>query len=492
MSSQDYPLRNSGIYHNLPQFSPAISGLTAIITGANGISGFGTLRALLDSPLRWSKIYTISRSPPPDSMLRLLPEHALTKIQFIPIDFLSPPTTIAAALNSANIKTVDYIFYYTYAQPPPEPGAGAWSNDAQLVTLNASMFSNFLSALNSANIKTVDYIFYYTYAQPPPEPGAGAWSNDAQLVTLNASMFSNFLSALPLASLTPKRILLQTGAKNYGAHLGPVKEPCCESDPQPRDLAPNFYYAQEDLLKAYSERNPATGWNVIRPPWIVGAVAAAAMNPIFPFAVYAAVQAQRGLPLVFPGSVEIWNEVAHRATAVLTGFLSEWVVLEKKCGDQAFNSQDTSPVTWTRFWEELVRWFGVERGFEPPKTGDDVADELVLGEEGRLPLGYGLPQKTKYHFTLTTWAADPSNAAAWKEIMNQHDLLHDPFADPAGNFTFGDMALNRDPCLSMNKARRLGWTGMVDTLEAIFEMYQEMGQMGYLPLMRVGEAKALV
>ena len=30
------------------------------------------------------------------------------------------------------------------------------------------------------------------------------------------ALLSNFLDALPLASITPKRIMLQTGAKNYG------------------------------------------------------------------------------------------------------------------------------------------------------------------------------------------------------------------------------------------------------------------------------------
>jgi nucleoside-diphosphate-sugar epimerase len=336
MGSQIYPLQNKGIHHNLPQFDPSLQGLTAIITGANGISGFGTLRALLSSPQRWSKIYTISRKPPPAEMMGLLDPNVLSKVEFVSCDFLLGPESIATALKDANVHG--------------------------------------------------DYIFYYTYMQPRPEPGAKAWSNDEELVTVNAGILSNFLQALPQASITPKRFLLQTGAKNYGAHLGPVREPCCESDPQPRHLAPNFYYPQEDLLFDYCSKN-SVGWNVIRPPWIIGAVTAAAMNPIFPFAVYAAVQAERGLPLVFPGTLDNWNSTAHRSTATLTGYLSEWVVLEDKCKNKAFNSQDTSPLTWDRFWEELARWYGVEKGFEPPKVDDNVAFELRLGDDGNTPLG---------------------------------------------------------------------------------------------------------
>ena len=38
---------DQGIYHSLPVIDPSITNLTAIITGANGVSGFHTLRALL-------------------------------------------------------------------------------------------------------------------------------------------------------------------------------------------------------------------------------------------------------------------------------------------------------------------------------------------------------------------------------------------------------------------------------------------------------------
>ena len=73
-------------------------------------------------------------------------------------------------------------------------------------------------------------------------------------------------------------------------------------------------------------------------------------------------------------------------------------------------------------------------------------------------------------------------------------LKHDPFEDVEGNFAFGDMLLHRVGGLSMNKARRLGWTGFVDTLESVFEMYKEMGPggLGMLPGMEIGEAKPLV
>lgn len=71
-------------------------------------------------------------------------------------------------------------------------------------------------------------------------------------------------------------------------------------------------------------------------------------------------------------------------------------------------------------------------------------------------------------------------------------LTNDPFTDIEANFAFGDGALPSGMTLSMNKARRLGWTGFVDTRESLFEMYSEMVQLGMLPPMKVDRAKALL
>jgi len=86
-------------------------------------------------------------------------------------------------------------------------------------------------------------VFFYSYLQPKPKPGSGAWSNAQELCDVNSALLDNFLNALPLANLTPKRVLLQTGAKNYGVHLGRARAPYVESDPRVT-LNPNFYYPQ--------------------------------------------------------------------------------------------------------------------------------------------------------------------------------------------------------------------------------------------------------
>src|ERR1700760_3733347 len=108
MSSENYPLQNRGIYHNLPTFDPSITGLKAIVTGANGISGFHTMRVLLESPKRWSKVYALSRKPPPKVMMALLTEDQRSRVQHVAVDFLESPDKIAKAMTDAGVAA-DYV-----------------------------------------------------------------------------------------------------------------------------------------------------------------------------------------------------------------------------------------------------------------------------------------------------------------------------------------------------------------------------------------------
>lgn len=334
MGSERYPVQQRGIYHNLPVFNPAITGLTAIVTGANGISGFHTMRVLLQSPERWSKVYALSRRPPPREMMALLPESQRSRVEHIAVDFLDEPSKIAQAIKSVK----------------------------------------------------ADYVFFYSYLQPKPPLGAPVWSNAEELLKVNTALLDNFLEALSLAKIIPKRFLLQTGAKHYGVHIGRTRNPAVESDPLP-ELEPNFYYPQEKSLFRFCEGNN-TSWNVIRPAWVLGAVNNAQMNALLPIAFYAAVQAEKGEPLHFPSDWDVWQHEGHHSSAMLTGYLSEWAVLEDKCRNQAFNSQDTGALTWDRLYEELVRWFDVKKGVYPPEE-DSTKFTVSEGKAGKeTPMGY--------------------------------------------------------------------------------------------------------
>jgi hypothetical protein len=89
------------------------------------------------------------------------------------------------------------------------------------------------------------------------------------------------------------------------------------------------------------------------------------MNPLHPLAVYAAVQAHLGRKMDFGGDLSAWMGEQALSTARLTGYLAEWVVLEDKCKNEAFNANDTGIFAWGGFWPELARWYGVKEVGRP-------------------------------------------------------------------------------------------------------------------------------
>ena len=112
-SSNQQVIYTRGIYHALPTFPEHEKGLTAVITGANGISGAYMTRVLGEAPERWSKIYCLSRRPPAIEM----PKNA----EFIQSDLLKDSKEIGALLKAKGVKA-DYVFFYAYLQAAPKKG----------------------------------------------------------------------------------------------------------------------------------------------------------------------------------------------------------------------------------------------------------------------------------------------------------------------------------------------------------------------------------
>lgn len=99
VSSQQVVIRCNGILHGLPTFpdTSECRNLTALVTGATGLSGYHMVKALAASPQRWSKIYCLSSRPPPSNFFDDLGEGA-QRVEHIAIDFLGDPSEIACRL----------------------------------------------------------------------------------------------------------------------------------------------------------------------------------------------------------------------------------------------------------------------------------------------------------------------------------------------------------------------------------------------------------
>lgn len=180
----------------------------------------------------------------------------------------------------------------------------------------------------------------------------------------------------------------------------------------------------------------------------------------------------------------------------MTAYLAEWAVLEESAVNQDFNAVDGGTgFSFDRFFHELSRWYGVEKGVELPKLDEDrTFDKTMILAGGKdAPLGYGPPMRGPMEFTLTDWAREPENQKAWKEIMEKTGVDFDPFAsdDDIENTFLGDYCYMRLGVLCNDKARAFGFTGHVSSVDTTFEMFEECAKMGMLPEMKTKEPKTV-
>ncbi|RDW77885.1 hypothetical protein BP5796_05737 [Coleophoma crateriformis] len=273
-------IQSKGIFHGLPTIPEPLKGLRAIVAGASGMSGQHMIQVLAQSPQRWEKVYAVSRSPP---------SVKAENTQHISIDLLSGSEDIATALRDNGV-VADVVFFFSYVQLRPSQ-----STEANAVAL------------------------------------------------LLGRLLQNLLEALDLCSIVPQRILLQTGLKTYGVHLGPVSIPMVESDPR-INIEANFYYTQEDILIEYCKTRMLK-YNITHPSWILGAVQGSLMNIFYPLAVYASVQKYLKRPLLFPGDLVAWDKAQPISSGTLNSLFHEWLVLNPDAGNQSLNIWDGSDFT---------------------------------------------------------------------------------------------------------------------------------------------------
>ncbi len=111
-------------------------------------------------------------------------------------------------------------------------------------------------------LRDVTHIFYAAF-----QPGTGNAANYAAVIAPNRDMLVNSVSAIAKASRSLQRVVLVTGTKYSGTHLGPLKTPMRETDP--RHMPPDFYFDQIDWLTAF-QRGKKWSWTELRPQTLCG------------------------------------------------------------------------------------------------------------------------------------------------------------------------------------------------------------------------------
>ncbi|CAN0854780.1 (S)-8-oxocitronellyl enol synthase CYC2 [Linum grandiflorum] len=365
----------------------------AVIFGVTGLVGREIAKKLI-STAEWT-VYGVSRRP--DKLPIRSPDY-----HFIPCDLLNPLDTQTKLSPISNLVT--HLFWVTWA-------SNFALDSKQCCDENRSMMSNALRPILSSNSQSL------------------------------------------------KHVSLQTGLKHYISlrdfvNGGGIRHFYDEDCPRAEDGF-NFYYSLEDLLEEKIQGN-GVGWSVIRPGLVMGSSTTSMYNVIGSLCVYGAVCRRLGLPFVFGGTKECWEEVyIDGSDSSLVAEHHIWAATDERVqstGGRALNSVNGSSFSWREIWAVVAEKIGVA----VPEEGLDEGFRFAAAMGG---LG-----------------------GVWDEIVAEEGLVETEMKELA-NWEFLDV-LFRFPIKllgSREKSDRLGFTARRETAESASYWIDSMRQDKLIP-----------
>ena len=275
-----------------------------------------------------------------------------------------------------------------------------------------------------AGLADVTHIFFAAF-----QAGSGPAAGYAKNIAANRDLLVNSVSAIDKASTRLERVLLVTGTKYYGSHLGPFKTPAREDDP--RHEGANYYFDQIDWLRAF-QKGKSWSWTELRPQTLCGFAPGTAMSIISVIAVYASIRKELGLPLAFPGKA--WSSLYQVTESAHFAEAAYWAATEPRCASQAYNITNGDYFRWQHVWPRIGQAFGMEAAAapQPHSLVDFMADKAPL----------------------------------WQSMVNKHGLKPHGFQEIVA-WPFGDYVFNCDwdVMTSVTKSRQHGFHAVVDSEE---------------------------
>ena len=121
-------------------------------------------------------------------------------------------------------------------------------------------------------------------------------------------------------------------------------------------MRPNFYYAQEDLLRARQQAKQWR-WTVLRPEGTVGFGVGNPMNLGMSIAVYATISKELGLPLRFPGTEEAYRALYQLTSAEILAKATAWAGQSEAARNEIFNITNGDYFRWQHMWPRIAKMF---------------------------------------------------------------------------------------------------------------------------------------
>jgi nucleoside-diphosphate-sugar epimerase len=291
-----------------------------------------------------------------------------------------------------------------------------------------------------AAARDVTHLVFAAYVETP---------SLAEQVTANVALLSHTLDGLAAAGAPLRHVMLPQGGKAYGAHLGYMKTPAKETDP--RLLGPNFYYDQEDLLRAVAAERGFDA-TMLRPEAVIGYATGNPMNLLMVIAVYASVCKELGLPLRFPGSFAAYQCLYQVTDAELLARATVWAGGAPAAAGEIFNVTNTDQVRWQHLFPLFARYFGMDLA-EPQPI--DLVEHMAVHER------------------------------VWRRLVERHALVPTRWKDLVG-WGFGDAIFHSgfDNVSSTVKIRQAGFGDAYDTEDRFVELFDALVARKVIPAAR--------
>ncbi|MGO9263985.1 MAG: SDR family oxidoreductase [Candidatus Binataceae bacterium] len=293
-------------------------------------------------------------------------------------------------------------------------------------------------------------VTHLVYAAVNEKPGLmDGWLDREQMQT-NLTMLRNLFEPLEPVAKNLQHVSLLQGTKAYGAHLAPIAIPARERSP--RHAHQNFYWLQEDYLRAKQPGKPWS-WTILRPQLVIGEAVGSNLNVIPAIGVYGAIRREAGLPLAYPGGPRLIFEMVD---VDLLARSMAWAANTPACRNEIFNITNGDVFVWDEVWPTIAESLGMKAG--PPAP-------LALATDM------------------------PRHAAEWAAIVRKYRLRapEDIHTFVGESFHLADFVFNtgaKTPgvtLVSTIKARQAGFADCVDTEDMLRKWFRRFQDLRLLP-----------
>ncbi len=205
-----------------------------------------------------------------------------------------------------------------------------------------------------AAAKQLGDVTHVVYAALFEKPGlVPGWYETDQMQT-NLAMMRNLMDPLLESASGLRHVSFLQGTKAYGAHVHRLQIPARED--RPRDPHENFYWLQEDYIRA-AQAGARWSFTIWRPQVVFGGALGVAMNLIPILGVYGAICRELGRPFVCPCER---GAVIEAVDADLIASALAWAADNPAAANQIFNITNGDVFVWETVWPTIAAALGLE------------------------------------------------------------------------------------------------------------------------------------